>query len=60
MYNPFPEAIDNKEYELRNHVGDPKNKILTPEDDIMLPESSILHIGKQNEPLMLIWVTMYT
>ena len=60
MYNPFPEDTESKEYELRNHIGDPKNKILTPEDDEVLPESSIIYIGKQTQPLMLIWITMYS
>ena len=59
MFKISPEDFTSHEWELRNHVGDPKNKFVDPEDDQKIEKDSLIHIGMKSEPIMLICITMY-
>lgn len=59
LYKLHAEDFSDGTYELRNHVGKVKHRRVRKRDDLRLPEESILHQGKDSEPLVLFCITMY-
>jgi hypothetical protein len=59
MYKVRPTDFADHTYELRNHVGKVKSKLVKKRDDLHLPEGCLLHYGKENSPVVMICITMY-
>jgi len=59
MFKVEPENSESQIYELRNHVAKVKHKKVKARDDLQLPDDSLIHFGKENQPLLMCCVTMY-
>lgn len=59
LYKNKPTDFADDTYDLRNHVGKVKNKVVKKHDDLKLPNESLLVSGKRNTPVLLYCITMY-
>ena len=59
MYKNDPKDFKDTTYDLRNHVGRVKDRVVRDRDDLVLPDDSLIKFGQKTQPMALFCITMY-